>query len=443
MFVARFAGAFIGAAAALFATASGAAGLTPEEEAIAAAVEANAEASLGFLEKVVNINSDTMNPEGVRATGAAFAAAFEEIGFETSWEEMPPEIGRAGHFLAERDGDQGNRLLLIGHLDTVFAKDGDFQTFRREGDKAYGPGVVDMKGGDVAMLYALKALHAAGALDRARINVVFTGDEEKPGKPLSITRKSLIEAGEAADVALNFEGGEEGIAVTARRGSSGWRLTTSGKRAHSSGVFSKENGAGSIYEAARILSGFYDALTGEKYLTFNPGVIVGGTDVAFDSPASAGSAFGKTNVIAQKTIVDGDLRFISEAQKEKARERMKKIVARRLPQTEASIVFEDSYPAMEPTEGNMALLAVLSTASEDLGLGAFAANDPAKRGAADISFVAPVVPASLDGLGVRGEGAHGPGELMEVASLKEATLVGAILIYRLTRADAPTFTRSE
>lgn len=438
----RLAGAAIGVAA-LFATAALADGLSPEERAIAATVEANFDDSVAFLEKVVNINSDTMNPEGVRATGAEFAAAFAAIGFETSWEDMPPAIGRAGHLIAERKGEKGARILLIGHLDTVFARDGDFQTFRLDGDQAYGPGVVDMKGGDVAILYAAKALHAAGALEGAQIKIVFTGDEEKPGKPISISRKSLIEAGRKADVALNFEGGEKGIAVTARRGSSGWRLTTSGKRAHSSGVFGKDAGAGSVYEAARILNGFYDELAGEKYLTFNPGVIVGGTDVALDAPASAGAAFGKTNVVAQTTIVDGDLRFISEAQKEKARERMKKIVARHLPQTAASIEFEDSYPAMAPTAGNMALLAVFSRASEDLGLGAVGPNDPAKRGAADISFVAPLVPASLDGLGVRGEGAHGPGETMDVASLKEATLRAAILIYRLSRDDAPAFVQSE
>jgi glutamate carboxypeptidase len=440
--VVRLAGAAI-AAALLFASPALANALSPEEQAIAAIVETNADDSLAFLEKVVNINSDTLNLDGVRATGAEFSAAFAAIGFETSWEEMPPEIGRAGHLIAERTGEAGARVLLIGHLDTVFAKDGDFQKFTRAGAKAHGPGVVDMKGGDVAILYALKALDAAGALEQAQIKVLFTGDEEKPGKPISISRKSLIEAGKNADVALNFEGGEKGIAVTARRGSSGWRLATSGKRAHSSGVFGKDVGAGSVNEAARILSAFYEELAHEKYRTFNAGVIVGGTDVSFDPPASAGAAFGKTNVVAQTTIVDGDLRFISEEQKEKARAHMRKIAEKHLPQTGATIEFEDSYPAMEPTPGNSALLAVLSKASEDLGLGAVRPNDPGRRGAADISFVAPLVPASLDGLGVRGEGAHSPAEMIEIASLKEATLTAAILIYRLTRADAPAFVQSE
>lgn len=431
----------IGALAAGFLASAGAqaAELSPEEQAIAAHVDAAFEGEIAFLEKVVNINSGTMNHEGVRAVGAEFAKGFKEAGFKTEWAELPKAANRAGHLIAKHKGETGNRVLLIGHLDTVFAKDGDFQTYSREGNIASGPGVSDMKGGDVAVLYALKALKAAGALDDARIEVVFTGDEEMPAQPISVARKDLIEAARRADVALNFEGGEKGIAVTARRGSSGWKLTTSGKRAHSSGIFSDEVGAGAVFEAARILNGFYDDLSTEEYLTFNPGVIVGGTDVAFDPEANRGSAFGKTNVVAQKVVVDGGLRFISEEQKEAARAKMREIVAAHLPQTDAVIEFNDSYPAMTPTEGNKALLAVFSDVSEDLGLGPVEGNDPGKRGAADVSFVAPIVKASMDGLGVRGEGGHTPGETMEVDSLKEATLRAAILIYRLTRKDAPTF----
>lgn len=431
--------AVLGALAAVIFSAAHAADLSPAEEKIAAAVEANFEESLAFLETVVNINSDTLNLEGVRETGAVFGAAFKDLGFEVEWEEMPPEMTRAGHLIATRTGDRGRKVLLIGHLDTVFAKDGDFQSFRRDGERASGPGIGDMKGGDVAVLYALKALREAGVLDGAQIKVIFTGDEEKTGKPISISRRSLIEAGKEADVALNFEGGERGVAVTARRGASLWRLTTTGRRRHSSGVFSDDVGAGALYEAARILTAFYETLRKEKYLTFNPGVMVGGTDVLFDPEASEGSAFGKTNVVAQKAVIDGDLRFYSETQKQEARERMRAIVAKSLPHTDATIEFEDSYPAMTPTPANMALLEMVSQASVDLGFGPLIGNDPAVRGAADISFVAPHVPASLDGLGVRGEGAHAPGESMEINSLKEATLRAAILIHRLTESDAPTF----
>lgn len=436
-FVRRFAGAvFLAVATALPVAADG---LSEIETQIAAGVDANVDAELAFLERVVNVGSGTMSHDGVRETGAIFAAAFEEMGFETHWEELPPELERAGHLSATRAGAQGNRLLLIGHLDTVFEADAAGQKFRREGDTVWGPGISDMKGGDVVALFALKALYDAGALDNTQIEVHFTGDEEFPGRPVEISRKSLVEAAKRADVALNFEGGERGVGVNVRRGISGWRLTTTGLRRHSSGIFRDEVGAGAIFEAARILNEFYDELSREEYLTFNPGVILGGTDVTYDPERNEGSVFGKTNVVAQKVVVDGGLRFISEEQKEKAREKMRKIVAKHLPHTGATIEFTDSYPAMEPTDGNNALVAVFSEVSEDLGYGPVAGNDPAQRGAADISFAAPYVAAAMDGLGVRGAGEHTLDESMEVVSLSEATRQAAILIYRLTREDAPTF----
>ena len=413
--------------------------LTAAEAAIVERVRANEEAAIAFLEDAVNIGSGIMSHDGVRAAGALFSKAFADIGFDVAWETMPEEMNRAGHLNARRTGEAGRKLVVIGHLDTVFEKDGEGALFRRDGDTAYGPGVADMKGGDVVALFALKALAEEGLLNDADITVIFTGEEEFTGKPIDISRRSLVEAAKRADVALNFEGGEPGHAVTGRRGASGWTLTTTGRRRHSSGIFSEDVGAGAVFEAARILDAFYDKLRKEEYLTFNPGVIVGGTDVTYDGEANAGEAFGKTNVVAQKVVVDGGLRFISEEQKEKARERMRKIVDRKLPHTDATIEFIDSYPAMAPTEGNLALLEVFSAVSVDLGYGPVEGNDPAARGAADVSFAAPHVAASMDGLGPVGEGAHTLEESVDLTTLREATERAAVLIYRLTREDAPEF----
>lgn len=412
--------------------------LNEEEAAIVARVEANFDESISFLEEVVNINSGTMNHEGVREVGHAFAEPFEALGFTVDWIEQE-KVNRGGHFRATHKGKTGNSLLLIGHLDTVFEKDGDFLEWRRDGDKATGPGVVDMKGGNVVLLYALKALDDLDLIDDAAVTVILTGDEEMTGKPIDVSRKALIDAAKRADAALNFEGGGDGEVVTSRRGSSGWTLTTTGVRAHSSGVFSDDVGAGAIFEMARILDDMYETLAAEEYLTFNPGVIVGGTDVQYDKDATRGAAFGKTNVVAQKAVVDGGLRFISEEQKEAARETMREIVARHRPQTGAEIEFEDSYPAMTPTAGNEALLALVSDISEALGQGPLTGNDPSKRGAADISFAAPHVPASMDGLGPEGGRGHTPEEWLDIPSVKDATARAALLIYRLTREDAPKF----
>jgi glutamate carboxypeptidase len=410
--------------------------LSPEEARIVAWIDAHADGAVALLERTVNVNSGTMNPAGVRRVGEIYAAELDAAGFATRWIDMPPEMNRAGHLFAEREGDRGKRLLLIGHLDTVFEEDSPFQRFVREGGRARGPGVNDMKGGNAVIVYALRALHAAGALDGARVIVALTGDEESAGSPLEVSRGDLIEAARRSDAALEFETAsldEEGeYAVVARRSSSGWTLTVRGRIAHSSGVFSEGVGSGAIYEAARILAAFHDELAGEQYLTFNPGFIVGGTDVTFDLEEGRGTAFGKTNVVAQTAVVGGDLRTLTDGQLERTRERMREMVARHLPGTEARIEFQDRYPSMPPTEGNHALLSVLNAVNRDLGTAEMQPFDPGRRGAADISFVAPYVDG-LAGLGVHGGAAHSPDEWVDLETIPLQIKRAALLIYRLTR----------
>lgn len=405
--------------------------LTRIEKKIIKTVEANNTSAIDFLEEVVNINSGTMNHEGVKQVGMAFKNAYEDINFETKWVDMS-EVNRSGHLFAETQGNTGKKLLLIGHLDTVFENDSPFQKFEIINDStASAPGGNDMKGGDVIMLFALKALAENGLLDNAQVIAAYTGDEESTGKPLSVSRKDLIEAAKRSDIALGFETSTGfNNATVARRGSSGWKVEVTGKIAHSSGIFSENTGAGAIFEMSRILNEFYNEVRGEEYLTFNPGVILGGTMVSFDEALSKGTAFGKSNVVAQTAVVDGGLRFISEEQKENAREKMRAIVNNNLPQTSATITFIDSYPAIPPTEGNHNLLKVLNQVSLDLGQGGVQAYDPGKRGAADTSFVAEYVDC-LDGLGTMGRGAHTPEETVNLKTFEALTIRTAILIYRL------------
>ena len=385
-----------------------------------------------FLEEVVNINSGTLNLEGVKKVGLVFKDAFDEINFKTSWIDMPTEMNRAGHLLAETNGNKGKKLLLIGHLDTVFEEDSPFQNFVMINDSiAHAPGGNDMKGGNVIILYALKALQQNGLLNNAQIIVAFTGDEESTGDPLEISRKDLIDAARRSDIALGFETSTGfNYATVARRGSSGWEVEVKGKRAHSSGIFSENVGAGAIFEMSRILNSFYEEVKGEENLTFNPGILLGGTFIDYDVKSGKGNAFGKTNVVAQSAIVKGGLRFISEEQKENARAKMREIVANNLPHTTATIKFDDSYPAMEASDGNLALLKQLNQVSLDLKQGNVMAYDPGKRGAADTSFVAAYVDA-LDGLGTMGTGAHTPEETVNLNTIEALTKRTAILIYRL------------
>jgi glutamate carboxypeptidase len=407
--------------------------LSKTERKIIQQVEKNHEESIAFLEKVVNMNSGTLNLEGVKKVGAVFQEAFKAIGFNTRWIEMPEEMNRAGHLFASIKGNKGKKLLLIGHLDTVFEENSPFQNFERMDSIAFGPGANDMKGGDVIALYALKALYELNLLDKASITVAFTGDEESTGKPLALSRKDLIDAGKEADIALGYETASGfNYATIARRGASGWKVETQGKRAHSSGIFNDRVGAGAIFEMSRILNAFYEEVRGEESLTFNPGTLLGGTFVDYDKQNSSGSVFGKSNVVAQKAVVNGGLRFISEEQKEEARAKMRTIVSQNLPQTSATIEFIDSYPAMKPSEGNLAVLEILNQVSQDLNLGEVLPHDPLKRGAADISFVADFTDG-IDGLGTMGSGAHTPQETVNLNTMNALIQRSAILIYRLTR----------
>jgi glutamate carboxypeptidase len=401
------------------------------EQKIINTIEANNLEAIEFLKKVVNINSGTMNHAGVKLVADEFAQAFEGIGFTTSWYNMS-EVNRSGHFFAETNGKKGKKLLLIGHLDTVFEADSPFQEFKMVNDSmAHAPGGNDMKGGDVIILYALKALADNGLLKNSQIIAAFTGDEEASGKPLAISRKHLVDAAKRSDIALCFETSTGfNYATVARRGSSDWKLEVKGKRAHSSGIFNESVGAGAIFEASRIMNEFYNVVRGEEYLTFNPGVVLGGTQVNFDEALSKGTAFGKSNVVSQTVVVDGGLRFISEEQKERARAKMRDIVSNNLPHTSAEIIFADGYPAMSPTDGNNNLLSILNQVSLDLKLGGVEAYDPGKRGAADTSFVAEYVDC-LDGLGTMGSGAHTPEETVNLNTVEALTKRAALLIYRL------------
>lgn len=409
---------------------AGALRLSPVEQRIRDFVRTHEAEQIALLEKAVNIGSGTLNLEGVRAMGKLFEPEFAAIGFETQWVALPDSTKRAGHFFAERRGSRGKRLLLIGHLDTVF--EGDGQRFVRQDTLAFGAGTSDMKSGDLVILYALKALASVGALDDTRIIVAMTGDEEDPSPLVELSRKSLVDAAKRSDIALGFEE-DAGKGTVARRGIGSWQLTVTATQGHTSGMFSPGTSFGAIYEAARILDAFRQRLSGEKYLTFSPGVILGGTNVTFDSTRLAGTADGKDNIVAPRAYAHGDLRFLTREQELKARAAMRAIVAQSLPGTSATITFEDGNPAMPPTAGNYAVLAVVDTVSRALGRGPVEALDPGLRGAGDISFVAEYVDA-VDGLGAVGMRSHSREERVNLKTLVPATERAAILIYRLTRA---------
>ena len=429
-------------AAAVFAAAGvSAQTVSPEERAIVAYIDANEQVSNALLEKLININSGTHNLEGVRAVGKILMAQLEQLGFKVRWVPMD-EVHRAGTLVAEHPcpelGKCGKRMLLIGHMDTVFEKSSPFQSYSVNGHIATGPGVNDMKGGLVDMIYALKALQAAGVLKQMDITVVLSGDEEEHGEPVEIARRDMLAAAKHSDVALEFEATPrlDGVfyGSISRRSSISWKIETSGESGHSSAIFSEGKGYGAIYELTRILDAFRTQLP-EQYLTFNVGMVLGGTSVIVDKDGISGSATGKDNVIPPKAYASGDIRTISNEQTDRVQKKMRAIVAQHLAKTTATISFGEGYPAMAPTAESRALLGILNQVNQSLGLAPMPELDPMKRGAGDIAFVSPPLPG-LAGIGATGEGAHQPGETIDLSAQPINTKRAALLMYRLSRMGA-------
>jgi glutamate carboxypeptidase len=374
--------------------------LSQAEQQMTETVEAEYERSVSLLERLTNQNSGTRNMAGNRAVMDMLRPEFEALGFAVDYIAQDA-VERGGHLFARHDGDPDRtRILLIAHTDTVFEADSDFQTFVRDGDRATGPGVYDDKGGIVIILAALRAMHAAG---------------------------------QWADVALGFESlsiqdGRD-MGVIARRSSNAWTLVTRGNEGHSSGIFSEQMGDGAIFEMARILARFRSELP-EPSLTFNVGLLTGGTTAELSADQLRAEAAGKTNIVPPIAMARGDFRTLTQEQTDRVRARMESIVADHSPGTSASITFDPGYPPMAPTEGNRTLLDRLNAVNRDMGLAEQPVLDPLRRGAADISFVAPYTDA-LAGMGPSGERAHAPGETIHLDSIRRQAQRAAILMSRL------------
>lgn len=415
-----------------------AAALTPPEVRMIATVDAEAGRNIMLLERLVNQNSGTLNPEGVEKVAQMVRPELDALGFETRWTPMP-HTGRVGHLTAVHRGRPGmKRLLLIAHLDTVFEPDSPFQRFERRGDIAEGPGVVDNKGGIVVMLAALRAMQAAGTLKGANIEIALTGDEEEAGAPRSVSRADLVAAGKRADVALDFEGlvQEDGrdMGSIARRSSNTWELRTAGRTGHSSGIFGPDVGDGAIFEMARIIAAFRTELP-EPSLTFNIGLVAGGATAKFEEEGTRSVATGKSNIIPPIALASGEFRTLSDEQTERVRRKMEEIVGRNAPQTSAGILFAEGYPPMAPTPGNRAILARLNAVNRAMGLAEMPELDPLRRGAGDIGFVARDVDG-LAGMGPAGSNTHAVGETVHLPSITRQAKRAAILMTRLSGEPA-------
>lgn len=399
--------------------------LTAEERDMVEWLAAEEESMLDLLERVTNLNSGSLNKDGIDAMAELFGSELRALGFSTrrlpgAVIEMPScpgseyTVDLADHLLASRAGN-GPRLLLMGHLDTVFPPDSPFQSFRREGDTMYGPGVSDMKGGLVIMLYALKALAAAGELDDTAISILLNSDEEMGS--LS-SRQYLEEQAGLHDFGLVYESSGDNTMVRQRKGLGQARFVVHGRASHAGGAH--EQGRSAIKELAYKIVEIEKLTDYESGVTVNVGVISGGE---------------ARNTIAPCAEALVDLRYPEPQQGVDA-------VA------EFEAIFDNVYsyavntgelsteswtnlhrPPKIPTPESDALLektiAVGRLLGQELGL-----TD--SGGGTDGSLTQAAGLPTLDSLGSSGTGAHSDREQARVSSLVERAQLSAVLIRRLT-----------
>ena len=400
--------------------------INAEEQEMVSWLDEREEEMLGLLERITNMNSGSLNSDGVDAVTAIFDEELRGLGFSTSrlpgeLIEMPScpgsdySVDLTDHLLARRPGN-GSRLLLMGHIDTVFPPDSPFQTFRREGDTIYGPGVADMKGGLVVMLYALKALAAADALDEAAFTVLLNSDEEMGS--LS-SRKYIEEEALEHDWGLVYESSGIDTMTRQRKGIGQARLVVTGRAAHAGGAH--EQGLSAIKELAYKIVQIENMTDYESGVTVNVGVVNGGE---------------ARNTISPCAEALMDLRYPQPEQGVAAMERWQEIFNRVYSYAvDGGEITTESYinlhrpPKIPTLESDWLLektIAIGRLLGQDIGI-----TD--SGGGTDGSLSQAVGLPTLDSLGIAGTGAHSNREEARASSLAERAALSAVLIRRLAR----------
>lgn len=399
--------------------------LNTDETAITSWLDSQEEAMLSLLEELTNINTGSLNKAGIDTVANLLARELRQLGFTIN--TLPGEViampscpgseyvvDLADHVLASKPGT-GTRLLLMGHLDTVFPLDSPFQNFTRDGDNMYGPGVADMKGGLVIMLYALKALAEAGELDTKAISILLNSDEEMGS--LS-SRKYVEEQAALHDYGLVYESSGNNTLTRQRKGLGQARFVVHGVASHAGGAH--ERGRSAIKELAYKIVEIEKLTDYESGVTVNVGVVSGGE---------------ARNTIAPCAEALVDLRYPEPQQGLDAVAEFESIFANvySYPVDSGELTTESwvnlHRPPKIPTDESDYLLnktiAIGRLLGQDLGV-----TD--SGGGTDGSLSQAVGLPTLDSLGSDGTGAHSDREQGRVSSLVERAKLSAILIRRLS-----------
>lgn len=361
---------------------------------------------MALLQRMVEIESPSDSKAAVDLMGAFLAQEFERLGGKITFY---PQQEAGNHLKAEFAEGSGKPALLLGHFDTVWSM-GTLANmpFRLEGGRAFGPGIYDMKAGITMMIFALKALRAAGAKHRP-VTVLLDTDEEVG----STTGRAVVEEtarGCEAVLVLEPSQGPKGHLKTSRKGVGDITVKVRGRASHSGVDF--EKGRSAIIELARQILEIVKFTDLERGITVNPGVIQGGT---------------RSNVIAAEAWTEVDLRIVHAAD---AATLEQKFAALKLFDPECAIEISGGMnrPPMERTEGTVRLFQMAKEIAAIVGLNL---DESSTGGGSDGNFTSGLGIPTLDGLGALGEGAHARHESIVIDHLPLRTAVLAGLLQSL------------
>ena len=376
-------------------------------EKLLQAIETKHEKMVQFLEKMVNIDSGIDSPEGVANVARIIGDKLAEMDFSVEYLDYP---GACTHLLAKKQGTGNKEVMIIGHMDTLFpigtvAK----RPFTIKDGKAYGPGVLDMKGGITIALFALEALYESGWNDK-NVTVLFAGDEE-PAHPKTNAPELFEQHAKGKDAVFNMETASAGQAVlVGRKGNIHPELIVKGIAAHAGADLDK--GASAIVELAHKIIAVNKLTDKERGLTFNCGVITGGT---------------VANAVADSASLVIDMRYLTAADGAEGLESLRKIAAENvIPGTSCEVSnLRERFTPMEVTEGNLKLYEIVRQQGEKLGL---AVEKKVGGGASDAGWTVRAGTPSLCAMGARGSFNHSDREFIELDSLVERTKLLALSI---------------
>jgi len=371
------------------------------------AVDAQRPEIVAFLKELVQINTYSGNPEGVNRVGEMVASGMPD---RLSHRVVNDYKGVNHHIYTNQDS-AGQPIVIVGHIDTVFPPDSEFQEFRESEEKLFGPGTADMKGGIAVMVFALHILEEFRILENIPLRCLINGDEETgSGSSYNLIR----DLSRGAAYGLVFEcGGLEGEVVKARRGIRRYKLSVTGKARHA-GVKGGPK-ASAVVEVSQMVLALEDLNDLEKGISTNVGRIGGGT---------------VTNMVPDHAEAHFEVRFWNRETEEEVLEKIKAIVNDpQNPGCTAVIECDHRRPAGCPVDGTDHIYKMVKIAARELGQ---KVGQESRGGTSDANFLTDEGIPTLDGMGPIGDMDHSPDEYILRESLFERIALTAVLLHKLS-----------